>query len=198
MRYLNPLLRATLAGAILVGAAPAFASSSAGGATEEAAAALAPNQFIWTDTDSADPVRVVVRIAEQRAYVYRGEQLVAASSVSTGKDGKETPSGTFTILEKQVAHKSTLYHAAPMPWMERLTWDGVAIHAGNNPGYAVSHGCVHVPLAFAKKLYGITSVGTQVTVVGADGLVAPTPYVPGETADETAAANMAPAQVASR
>lgn len=199
MGYLNHLLRATVAGSILFGAAPALASDGVGAAmVEGVAASLAPNQFVWTDTGSSDPVRIVINIGEQRAYVYRGEQLVAASSVSTGKGGKETPSGSFTILEKQVDHKSTLYNSAPMPFMERLTWDGVAIHAGRNPGYAASHGCVRVPLAFAKKLYGITTVGTQVTVIGADGLVAPTPYVPGDSADETAAANKAGAQLASR
>ena len=199
MRYLKPVLGATLAVAAFCGATPALASDGVGAAmVEGVAASLAPNQYVWTEAASTDPVRIVISIPDQRAYVYRGEQLVAASSVSTGKGGKETPSGTFTVLQKQVDHKSTLYNSAPMPWMQRLTWDGVAIHAGNNPGYAASHGCVRVPMAFAKKLYAITAVGTQVTVVGADGLVAPTPVVPSDTASETAAANQMAAQVASR
>ena len=173
-------------------ASPALASASdAAAAVETAAASLAPNQFVWNDPGTTEPVRVVVNIGEQRAYVYRGEQLVAASAVSTGKDGKDTPSGTFTILQKETMHHSNLYDAAPMPWMQRLTWDGVAIHAGRNPGFPASHGCIRVPAAFAKKLFEVTTVGTEVTVVGADGLVAPTPVTQGDTAEETAAANKA-------
>lgn len=202
MRYLIPSFGATM-GAMLVAlvapaAARAASSNDGAVAVETAAATLAPNQFVWNDNIAADPVRIVVNIGEQRLYVYRGDQLVAATAVSTGRDGKETPSGTFTILQKEVAHKSTLYDAAPMPWMERLTWDGVAIHAGSNPGFPTSHGCIHVPTAFAKKLYGVTAVGTQVTVIGVDGLVAPTPYAPSATADETAAANKAAMETASK
>ena len=199
----------TSVAAMLLGvASPAMAASSAGAsdaaaAVETAAATLAANQFIWNDTATAEPVRVVVNIAEQRAYVYRGDALVAATTVSTGKDGKETPSGTFTVLQKEIDHHSNKYNSAPMPFMQRLTWDGVSIHAGRNPGYAASHGCVRVPLAFAKKLYGITNVGTEVTIIGADGLVAPTvPQAPAapafDTSSETAAANNAAVQVATK
>ena len=191
--------------AVLLGVgSPAYAASNgAAVAVETAAATLTPNQFVWNDTDTAEPVRVVVNIPEQRAYVYRGDALVAATTVSTGKDGKETPSGTFTVLQKEIDHRSNKYNNAAMPFMQRLTWDGVAIHAGRNPGYAASHGCVRVPLAFAKKLYGITSVGTEVTVIGMDGQVAPTvPQQPAEpafdTASETAAANTAAMQVAAK
>ena len=165
---------------------------------EAAAATLAPNRYIWNDTNNADPVSVVINIGEQRAYVYRGEQLVAATSVSTGKDGKETPSGTFTILQKAVDHQSNIYDSAPMPYMQRLTWDGVAIHAGRNPGFPASHGCIRVPTDFAKKLFAVTTLGTQVTVIGEDGEVAPTPPVVPDTADETAAANQSVLQTASR
>ena len=184
--------------AVLIGvASPAMAGTTdAGMAVETAAATLAPNQFVWNDTGTSEPVRIVVNLGEQRAYVYRGDALVAATTVSTGKDGKDTPSGTFTILQKQVEHRSTLYNSAPMPFMQRLTWDGVAIHAGKNPGYPDSHGCVRVPLAFAKKLYGVTNVGTQVTVIGVDGQVAPTQPAPDPTESETAAANKAAAQIA--
>jgi lipoprotein-anchoring transpeptidase ErfK/SrfK len=197
-------LLATTFAAVLVGfATPAWAGSDAGMAVETAAATLTPNQFVWNDTATAEPVRVVVNIAEQRAYVYRGDALVAATTVSTGKDGKDTPSGTFTILQKAIDHHSNKYNNAAMPFMQRLTWDGVAIHAGKNPGFPASHGCVRVPLAFAKKLYGITTVGTEVTVIGADGTVAPTaPQAPAapafDTSSETAAANTAATQVAAR
>lgn len=181
-------------------ATPALAANAAGVEVEAAAATLAPNQFVWRDVETADPVRVVINIGEQRAYVYRGEALIAATAVSTGKDGKDTPSGVFTILQKNIDHHSNLYNSAAMPFMQRLTWDGIAIHAGRNPGFPASHGCIRVPLAFAKKLYGVTSMGTEVTVIGADGQIDAipdaAPFDP--EAGETAAANRAALQVATR
>ena len=192
MRYLG----LTLLAALLWCATPALASEAA--AVEAAAASLSANRFVWSDTDTAEPVSIVINIGEQRAYVYRGEQLIAASSVSTGKDGKDTPSGTFAILQKKVDHRSNLYDAAPMPFMQRLTWDGVAIHAGRNPGFPASHGCIRVPAAFARKLYDVTTVGTQVIVIGADGMVGPTYQPEVDTSDETAAANKAASQLATR
>ncbi|WP_375391337.1 L,D-transpeptidase family protein [uncultured Sphingomonas sp.] len=200
MRYgARALLAIAGAACFVVGASPASASSAAStAAVETAAATLGPNQFVWGDEDDGAPVRIVVNIGEQRLYVYRGETLVAATAVSTGKDGNETPSGSFTILQKEVDHRSNLYDDASMPFMERLTWDGVAIHAGRNPGFPASHGCIRVPTAFAKKLYAITTVGTEVTVIGADGLVAPTPPTVDDSADETAAANRAAQETAAK
>ena len=200
MRYGKRVVLASLSAAIFAVASPAWASdaAAAGAAVETAAATLSPNQFVWNDVATGAPVRVVVNIGEQRAYVYRGEQLIAATTVSTGKDGKDTPSGTFTVLQKETMHHSNLYDSAAMPFMQRLTWDGVAIHAGANPGFPASHGCIRVPAAFAKKLYAVTSVGTEVTVVGADGQVGPAYAPQGDTADETAAANQAVAQVAAK
>jgi lipoprotein-anchoring transpeptidase ErfK/SrfK len=164
---------------------PAWATEA--GITMEAAAAVAPNRFVWADDASVAPVSVVVSIADQRAYVYRGQTLIAVSSVSTGKDDKPTPAGTYPILQKEVDHKSNLYDSAPMPYMQRLTWDGIALHAGRNPGFPASHGCVRLPTAFAKKLFAITSVGSTVTVmdepfVPGDGWTPPTPEPDAETA----------------
>ena len=172
--------------------APAWAGSDSG-AVETAAATLSANHFIWTDTTSQEPVSIVVSLAMQRAFVYRGQRLVAATTISSGKDGKDTPTGTYTILQKDVDHHSNLYNTAPMPFMQRLTWDGVAIHAGNNPGFPASHGCIRVPLAFAKKLYAVTSVGTTVIVTDepVDGANPPAPASAPSTDDETRAANMA-------
>jgi lipoprotein-anchoring transpeptidase ErfK/SrfK len=137
-----------------------------GASLATAAAALTPGNYVWND--SADvaqaPVSIVVSLTDQRAYVYRGTALVAVSAVSTGKQGHETPIGSFTILQKAITHHSNKYEDAPMPYMERLTWDGVAIHGGMNPGYPASHGCVRVPLAFAKKLYAVTRLGAAVTI----------------------------------
>lgn len=202
MAYRQTVIGWAFAGLLATTAAPAWASGSAdaAAAVETAAATLAPSQFVWNDTASDEPVSIVVNIAEQRAYVYRGQALVAASTVSTGRDGHETPAGTFTILQKHADHRSTIYDGAPMPFMQRLTWDGIAIHAGRNPGFPASHGCIRVPTAFAKKLFAVTTVGTTVTVVGADGLVPATPQATGETADETAQANLTqqPQEVATR
>jgi L,D-transpeptidase catalytic domain/LysR substrate binding domain len=81
------------------------------------------------------PVVMVVSITEQRAYVYRNGKLIGATTVSTGRPGHPTPIGVFTVLQNQKEHRSTIYEGAPMPYMERLTWDGIALHAGGLPGY---------------------------------------------------------------
>jgi lipoprotein-anchoring transpeptidase ErfK/SrfK len=113
----------------------------------------------------ADGVLIVVSIPSQRLYVFRDGDLWDSSKVSTGKRGHETPTGTFPILQKKVEHRSTLYDDAPMPFMQRLTWGGVALHAGRVPGYPASHGCIRLPRAFAKKLYGITGFSSTAVIV---------------------------------
>jgi hypothetical protein len=105
-----------------------------------------------------------VSLPEQLAYVYRNGVIIGASTVSTGKKGHETPTGVFTILQKNQDHYSNLYHNAPMPYMQRLTWSGVALHAGRLPGYPASHGCVRMPYEFAQKLYAETTTGLTVVV----------------------------------
>jgi lipoprotein-anchoring transpeptidase ErfK/SrfK len=126
---------------------------------------LKPGGYLWhPEVASAGPVAMVVDLDRQVAFVYRGDALIGVTTVSTGRDGHETPLGTFPILQKQVEHKSNLYNAAPMPYMQRLTWDGVALHAGGVPGYRESHGCVHLPVAFAKALYSETDLGAVVAI----------------------------------
>jgi lipoprotein-anchoring transpeptidase ErfK/SrfK len=107
---------------------------------------------------------VVISLPQQKAYVFDGSDLIATSPVSTGKKGYETPAGTFRILQKKVHHRSNRYSNAPMPYMQRLTWQGVALHAGSLPGYPASHGCIRLPRSFAKKLYNLTNHSTNVTV----------------------------------
>ena len=127
---------------------------------------VAPGRFVWRDDGSAaGPVRVLVSIPLQLAFVWRGQALVGVSSVSTGVAGYDTPTGTFPILEKDRDHHSNLYDDAPMPFMLRLTWDGVALHAGKVTGEPASHGCVRLPAAFAKRLFEIADLGATVTVV---------------------------------
>lgn len=129
---------------------------------------LKPGQFVWMpELAPQGPVVIVVSLPEQRAHVYRNGVRIGVSTVSTGKRGHETPTGVFTILEKRREHYSNLYDNAPMPFMQRLTWDGIALHAGRIPGYPASHGCVRLPHAFSEKLFATTSRG--MTVVIADG-----------------------------
>ena len=126
---------------------------------------LKPGEFIWSpEAVPAGPLVMVISLDEQLAYLYRNGLRIGVSTVSTGKKGKETPTGVFTILQKKKDHKSTLYNDAPMPFMQRLTWDGVALHAGNLPGYPASHGCVRLPYEFARRLFDITNFSMTVVV----------------------------------
>lgn len=180
-----------IAGAAILAIAPAQAFAAIDALAPEVTA-LAPNRFLWNDNVALGPVSIVISIPDQKAYVYRGETLVAASTVSTGKDGKDTPLGIFPILQKSEDHKSNLYDSAPMPFMQRLTWDGVAIHAGMNPGFPASHGCIRVPTAFAKKLFAVTTKGTPVLVTDAsavEGWTPPTPTDAQAVQNETVAGN---------
>ncbi|KRG69070.1 L,D-transpeptidase [Pseudoxanthomonas dokdonensis] len=129
------------------------------------ASELKPGEWFWAGDDKqAGPMAVVVSLTEQRAYVYRNGILIAVSTVSTGKPGHETPTGVFTILQKDKDHHSSIYNSAPMPYQQRLTWGGVALHAGGLPGYPESHGCVHLPTAFAQHLFEASNMGMTVVV----------------------------------
>lgn len=129
--------------------------------------ALKPGEFSWhPERSPAGPVAIVVSIPDQLVHVYRGGIRIGVSTCSTGKPGHETPTGVFTILQKDKDHRSSSYNNAPMPNMNRLTWDGIALHAGNLPGFPASHGCVRLPLAFSEKLFGVTHVGTPVILAG--------------------------------
>lgn len=137
-------------------------------AREAPTLALKPGEYLWTpELAPQGPVVIVISLPEQMAYVYRNGVRIGASTVSSGKKGYETPTGVFTILQKRKEHYSNLYDNAPMPYMQRLTWDGVALHAGRVPGYPASHGCVRLPLEFSKKLFDVTSHGMTVVVANA-------------------------------
>jgi hypothetical protein len=127
--------------------------------------ALKPGQFLWRDVpEAAGPQRVVISLSDQLAYVYRGETLVAVSTISSGQPGRDTPTGIFSVLDKRPMYRSKKYDNAAMPWMQRIDEYGVALHAGYNPGTPASHGCVRLPPAFAKKLYSVTDIGTTVYI----------------------------------
>jgi L,D-transpeptidase catalytic domain len=124
---------------------------------------LKPGEFTWHPERSPEgPVAVVVSIPDQRVHVYRNGVRIAVSTCSTGREGHRTPSGVFTVLEKDRNHRSSTYNNAPMPNMNRLTWSGIALHAGQLPGYPASHGCIRLPLEFSRLLFTVTHVGTPV------------------------------------
>ncbi len=128
---------------------------------------LKPGEWVWApQLAPAGPVLVYVDLNRQMATVYRNGVRIGVSTVSSGKPGHDTPTGVFTILQKDANHHSSTYNDAPMPYTERLTWGGVALHAGGLPGFPSSHGCVHLPLAFARDLFGIESLGGTVIITG--------------------------------
>jgi hypothetical protein len=186
---IHPAVRAwlvlllTLPALAAVGQTPPKHTSTLGTAKTIMPAELKPGEYAWHPEFSPQgPVVLIVSLPEQLAYVYRNGVIIGASTVSTGKKGHETPTGVFTILQKHQDHYSNLYNDAPMPYMQRLTWSGVALHAGRLPGYPASHGCVRMPYEFAQLLYGETKTGLTVIVsdekafpstVAHPGLVAP-------------------------
>ncbi|MGE0023032.1 MAG: L,D-transpeptidase family protein [Hyphomicrobium sp.] len=110
------------------------------------------------------PLVVSVSLARQRLVVYDANGPIASSPISSGRVGYSTPTGVFSIVQKKRMHFSNLYGSAPMPNMQRITWSGVALHAGALPGYPASHGCIRLPQGFSKKLFGLTKMGTRVIV----------------------------------
>ncbi len=114
------------------------------------------------------PLHIVISIKKQQLTLYSGGVPVAHSRVSTGVPGHPTPQGVFSVLEKQIYHESNLYSAAPMPFMQRITWSGVAMHQGVVPNHPASHGCIRLPPDFARRLWGITKVGARVIIAQDD------------------------------
>lgn len=126
---------------------------------------LKPGQYVWRDVpESAGPERVVISLSDQMAYLYRGDSLMAATTISSGREDKPTPTGIFSVFSKKPMYRSKKYDNAPMPFAQFFDPAGIAMHAGVNPGHPASHGCVRLPGAFAKKLYSVTDVGTPVYV----------------------------------
>ena len=170
---LRPFPASTLlAAALLLAMGPARAQGQSGPATAPALATempeLKPGQYDFhPELSPGGPVMIVVSIEDQRAFVYRNGVRIATTTVSTGRPGFDTPTGVFQILQKQKMHHSNLYDDAEMPFMQRLTWDGVALHAGRVPGHPASHGCVRLPPEFARKLYDVTYHGGTVVITNA-------------------------------
>lgn len=187
----TPIARLFLLWVFLVAASPAAAQQVeiGSGSVVQAVTTLKPGQFVWAPRAASEgPMLMIVNLSVQRALLFRNGVPIGATTVSTGKTGHDTPTGVFTILQKQVEHYSSKYDNAPMPYMQRLTWQGVALHAGKLPGYPASHGCIRLPAGFAKLLYGATRLGMTVVITDekVTPRIAPAPAivspVPGEAA----------------
>jgi hypothetical protein len=160
------ILTSLLFAALIAEAAP---SHTTGRQVEAFTRVLKPGDYVWhPEVSPTGPVVVFVSLPDQVLYVYRNGVRIGRSTVSTGKPGKLTPAGVFTVLQKKVHHESSIYKGAKMPHMQRLTWTGIALHAGNLPGYPASAGCVRLPVDFASRLYSITTLGTTVIIADND------------------------------
>ena len=122
------------------------------------------------------PILAIVSLSDQRVTIYDAEGKILQSPVSTGSTGYETPAGIYSVVQKKAVHQSNVYEDGNMPFMQRITWTGIALHAGVLPGHPASHGCVRLPLAFAERLFGLTDIGLRVIVVRDD--IAPSRHRP--------------------
>lgn len=182
-------VRLALALAAILFAAPASAQevSRAGRPIFQVATQLKNGQYVWApELSPAGPVLLVVNLATQRGVLFRNGVPIAATTISSGKAGNETPTGVFTVLQKRKEHYSKTYGNAPMPNMQRLTWSGIALHAGKLPGYPASHGCIRLPHAFSSLLFGTTDLGMTVVITSI-------PAVPSGSDSSPLAAAAAPA-----
>jgi len=128
---------------------------------------LKPGQYRWVaDVPATGDTKVVIDTLTQLFYVYRDDRLIGVATISSGKKGRETPLGFWEVRLKKLKGYSRKYDNAPMPFMQMYDPMGIAFHAGPNPGYPASHGCVRLPLKFAERLYGLTQVGTKVIIEG--------------------------------
>jgi hypothetical protein len=212
-------LRARLLAAALCCAAPAFAAADPGytsGSDQSATAAdadglsLQPGQFLWLDAarqGGDGPVTMLVNLRDQRAYLYRDGERIAVTTVSTGVPGHDTPIGVFPIMGKEKMHHSNKYDNAPMPWMQRLTNWGHAVHAGQVRAGPASHGCVRLPAEFARQLFSMTRPGDLVVIsqdetleslarAGVNGQIAPMLGAPASAVQRLVEAVLPPGQPA--
>src|SRR5437762_12364880 len=124
----------------------------------------APQTEATAPRDAGEPIMAIVSIKSQQVTFYDADGWILRAPVSTGTTGRETPAGVFAVIEKDKDHHSTLYDDAWMPNMQRITWNGVALHGGPLPGYAASHGCVRMPFGFAENLFDKTWIGMRVII----------------------------------
>ena len=130
----------------------------------------APPTEATAPREAGEPIMAIVSIKSQQVIFYDADGWIVRAPVSTGTTGRETPAGIFAVLEKNREHRSTLYDDASMPHMQRITWNGIAMHGGPLPGYAASHGCVRMPYGFAEKMFDKTRIGMRVIVAPNDAV----------------------------
>jgi hypothetical protein len=144
-------------------AAMAALTALAPGAAAKPARPAAPTEAV-APREAGEPIMAIVSIKSQQVTFYDADGWILRAPVSTGTTGRETPAGVFAVLEKEKEHRSTLYDDAEMPNMQRITWNGIALHGGPLPGYAASHGCIRMPFGFAEKLFDKTRIGMRVII----------------------------------
>jgi lipoprotein-anchoring transpeptidase ErfK/SrfK len=128
---------------------------------------MRPGEFKWVaDIPPTGETKVVIDTLTQLFYVYRDDRLVGVATISTGKKGRQTPLGFWSVMMKKKLGYSRKYDNAPMPFMQMYDSAGIAFHAGPNPGYPASHGCVRLPLKFAERLFTLTQIGSKVIIEG--------------------------------
>jgi L,D-transpeptidase catalytic domain len=134
----------------------------------DAAKRPAPPTEATAPREAGEPIMAIVSIKSQQVTFYDADGWILRAPVSTGTTGRETPAGIFALIEKDKDHHSSLYDDAWMPNMQRITWNGIALHGGPLPGYAASHGCVRMPFGFAEKLFDKTQIGMRVIISPGD------------------------------
>src|SRR5437016_11091777 len=147
---------------VMLAAMAAMTTLSAGAAARQARPA--PAIEATAPRDAGEPIMAIVSIKSQQVTFYDADGWILRAPVSSGITGRETPAGVFAVIEKDKDHHSTMYDDAWMPNMQRITWNGIALHGGPLPGYAASHGCVRMPYDFAEKLFDKTQIGMRVII----------------------------------
>jgi hypothetical protein len=146
--------------------------------------------------EAGEPIMAIVSLKTQQVTFYDAEGWILRAPVSTGIKDRETPAGVFAVIEKDKDHHSTMYDDAWMPNMQRITWNGIALHGGPLPGYAASHGCVRMPFGFAEKLFDKTRIGMRVIIAPDDAAPVefshPALFTPSAEAIAAAQANAEP------
>ena len=171
MRILTPAITLALGTALIPARVPAQQVELGDRNVLDVAPNLKSGQYVWAPERTGEgPALVIVNLQTQKLAMFRNGVPIAASTISSGKVGHETPTGVFTILQKNRDHYSKTYNNAPMPNMQRLTWKGIALHAGDLPGYPASHGCIRLPLKFSKLLFGATNLGMTVVITRLPGV----------------------------
>src|SRR5262252_3482167 len=150
--------------AVLMLAAMAALTALTADAVARQARPAPPPREAAAPRDAGEPIMAIVSIKSQQVVFYDADGWILRAPVSTGVKGRETPAGVFAVVDKEVDHRSNMYDDAWMPHMQRITWNGIALHGGPLPGYAASHGCVRMPFGFAERLFGKTRIGMRVII----------------------------------